>query len=405
MRIGILTFHRSINYGAFMQCYSLSKRLQADFPEDTIEVIDYTSPKILEQYRSRISNAPTPEMREKLEAQTAAFRGVQSALPLSAWHCVSDDLMELADHLNAHYDIVVVGSDAVWNWNVRGFPNGYFLKDYHGVKLSYAASAHGQDFRRMTPEQKKYLSEAFHDFSYLGVRDSSTEEMLHLIDPTLSVHHNCDPTMLLEPASIPCETDTLKAKLDRAGIDPERPMVGVMASEDVVGKALRNRLRPSAQLVALYTPNRWADAYLNDLTPFEWAKIFSLFGATVTHFFHGTLLSLVNGTPVFPIEVRSAYTDNYQTKIKDVLKRLELLQWYRPLDNGGLLRRGAKKFGLPIHSRLWNEVSGDVLSVFSHGSENAEMISAAVKRERETYNDFRYALQKSIDGLKETRND
>ena len=401
MRIGILTYHRSINYGAFMQCYSLSKRLRADFPEDTIEVIDYTSPKIMTQYRNRILNAATPEIREKLEAQTNAFHAAQTALPLSAWQCVSDDRMELAAHLNEHYDIVVVGSDAVWNWNVRGFPNGYFLKDYHGVKLSYAASAHGQDFRHMTPEQKKYLAEAFRDFSYLGVRDSSTEEMLHFIDPTLSAHHNCDPTLLLEADFIPCETDVLKAKLDRAGIDPQRPMVGVMASEDVVGKPLRNRLHPAAQMVALYTPNRWADAFLYDLTPFEWAKVFSLFGATVTHFFHGTLLSLVNGTPVFPIEVRSAYTDSYQTKIKDVLKRLELLQWYRQLDNGGIIRRGAKKIGLSVHSRLWNEVSEDVLSVLSHRSTNTEMILSAVKRERESYHDFQHALQKSISGLKE----
>ena len=40
-RVGILTFHKSINYGAFMQCYSLSQRMQRDFPDCRIEVIDY----------------------------------------------------------------------------------------------------------------------------------------------------------------------------------------------------------------------------------------------------------------------------------------------------------------------------------------------------------------------------
>ena len=41
MKLGILTFHKSINYGAFMQCYALSQRLQRDFPQIEVEVIDY----------------------------------------------------------------------------------------------------------------------------------------------------------------------------------------------------------------------------------------------------------------------------------------------------------------------------------------------------------------------------
>ena len=40
------------------------------------------------------------------------------------------------------------------------------------------------------------------------------------------------------------------------------------------------------QLVAVYEPNKYADFYLNDLTPYEWAKVFSLFNVTLTHFFH-----------------------------------------------------------------------------------------------------------------------
>ncbi len=51
MRIGILTFHRSINCGAVMQCYSLSKKLQQEFPDAVVEVIDYHMPKIAASYK------------------------------------------------------------------------------------------------------------------------------------------------------------------------------------------------------------------------------------------------------------------------------------------------------------------------------------------------------------------
>ena len=403
LKIGILTFHRSINYGAFMQCYSLSKRLQADFPEASIEVIDYTSSIIELQYRNRITNAPTPEIGKQLKAQEEAFCASLSALPLSSWRCVSDDPLELAAYLNEHYDIVIVGSDAVWNWNVRGFPNGYFLKDYHGKKLSYAASAHGQSFYDMTPEQKQYLSDAFHDFSYIGVRDCSTEKMLHYIDSDLDVHHNCDPTLLLEMDLLPCDTDLLKTKLERSGIDLKRPIVGLMASGDVVGKQLRKYMDPSVQFAAVYAPNQWADAYLYDLSPFEWAKTFSYFGATVTHFFHGTLLSLVNGTAVFPVELGTSYTTHYQTKINDVLTRMNLLNWYRQIDDSGIIKRGLKKCGIPINGRLWKDISEDVTTALLNRASNAKLIQAAVQKEKESYNAFKHVLQKCIDELKEKK--
>ena len=56
MKIGILTFHKSINNGAVLQCYSLTKRLQQEFPDDTVEVIDYHMPKIERFYTPSLKN-------------------------------------------------------------------------------------------------------------------------------------------------------------------------------------------------------------------------------------------------------------------------------------------------------------------------------------------------------------
>ena len=50
MKIGILTFHKAQNYGAFMQCYALSKELEKRFPGHTVEVIDYTSYNLQHDY-------------------------------------------------------------------------------------------------------------------------------------------------------------------------------------------------------------------------------------------------------------------------------------------------------------------------------------------------------------------
>ena len=58
MRIGILTFHRSINYGAFMQCYALSHELMSRYPEHQVEVIDFEYLRKHNMYKAPMKNIP-----------------------------------------------------------------------------------------------------------------------------------------------------------------------------------------------------------------------------------------------------------------------------------------------------------------------------------------------------------
>ena len=53
-KIGILTFHRAINYGAFMQAYALSNRLKKDLKDVEIEIIDYETEASMYRYSTRM---------------------------------------------------------------------------------------------------------------------------------------------------------------------------------------------------------------------------------------------------------------------------------------------------------------------------------------------------------------
>ena len=41
MKIGILTYHLSHNFGAYLQAYALTMRLREEFPQDRIELINF----------------------------------------------------------------------------------------------------------------------------------------------------------------------------------------------------------------------------------------------------------------------------------------------------------------------------------------------------------------------------
>ena len=57
MRIGILTFHRSINYGAYIQAFSLSHEIAKRFPSCEVEIVDYNSLIMENNYKVRFNKS------------------------------------------------------------------------------------------------------------------------------------------------------------------------------------------------------------------------------------------------------------------------------------------------------------------------------------------------------------
>lgn len=347
-KIGILTYHRSINYGAVMQAYSFSERLAKEFPEYKIEIIDYMSENADMLYHPKFMNYMKLAARKNNLHQkaimvkqgfiylkhrmsgrrdyklNAIFENQLKAFRLSEKTFVTDDENSFFEKINGEYDAIIVGSDAVFNWQIRSFPNPYFLAgDIGACKLSYAASSYGQEFLQITNKQKEYIKKAWNGFDYLGVRDNATEEFIKYIDKSLIPHHNCDPTVFLNLDDIPVSDNELKGLLVKKGVDFTKPVIGIMA-QDWLGKLVRDIFGDKYQIVAVFKDNPYADIYINYLTPFQWSKIFRFFDLTFTHFFHGNLLSLKNGTPTIIIENRSPYNAAHNSKVRDFMARAEL---------------------------------------------------------------------------------
>lgn len=386
MRLGILTFHRSYNYGAFMQCYSLCSKIRDSFPNIDVEVIDYSSMKSLGGYDDLVRKA-SPNIKQLLIDRNKAFLQCQEVLPLSPLKIVSDDPSELFDFINNRYDCIIVGSDAVWNWTPIGFPNAYFLKEYSGIKMSYAASAHGLVYQNMNNNQIQYVGTALSDFYYIGVRDITTENLVKYVNSDLIPVHNCDPTMYLELEKVPYDKEQLIRKMVERGVDFGKPIIGIMAGESV-GYEIKKNLGNHVQLVALYSPNKYADVYLNDLTPFEWAHVFSFFKATVTHFFHGTMLSLVNHVPVIPVEFIQGFSAINTTKIKDLMTRLDLLDWRFEINlaNRSILQKILEKSNFHFNTKIWKQVNKLLIHFITE--DYSVIIRDKVLKERESANSF-----------------
>lgn len=345
MKLGILTFHQSVNNGAVMQAYSLAGRIQREYPFVTVEIVDYRMARVDKAYSFTLGSylkAPSvrvflgrckrlltnPKYLSRQRRRTRIFTECREKLPVSEISIVDDGTEAVFDYINQNYDVLVVGSDAVWNYVTRGFPNAYFPD--RGVtckKLSYAASCYGMDFLQCPQEDRRQIGQCLEGFDFIGVRDGATEDFVVWSGCEKRPVHTCDPTVFLDVQRLPIDVKKLKKKLLARGFDFDRPTVGMMGTPKML-ELIRRLYGDKYQIAALYEYVKGADVNLYDLEPYEWAYVFRYFKLTFTTYFHGTLLSLRNGVPVICMALDTAFAKVHTPKTLDVLTRLGFPQMY-----------------------------------------------------------------------------
>lgn len=200
MKVGILTFHRTLNYGAILQCYALFQTL-CNMGYD-VEVIDYR-PAYLEKYRIFFYWRDFRKMRfpQKLKMliflplsylnkkkTTAVFDSfIGNNIKLSAYVKGTDDIPK--------YDAIIFGSDQIWNPRIcEGFDPLFWGQFPKGKTkfISYAASLGTPQV--ITKHQWEIINEYIKSFDSISVRESKSKE--YLMVKGMSINTVLDPTLL-----------------------------------------------------------------------------------------------------------------------------------------------------------------------------------------------------------------
>ena len=370
-RVGILTYHRAKNYGAMIQSYSLISFLKKKYPSVHFEIIDYQARAERNYYlKSVVRNAIKCGLgaaRDEL-VRNRRMKSFAKSLPRSRQRITTDSAKKLFSKIKGKYDLIIVGSDAIFNWRTRVFPTAFFLGEELGArKASYAASAHGMNFTRQSADKIEYCKEALADFDFLGVRDAHTEAFVKYCFPEADPEHNCDPSLLLDMEEI--DYDASRKKLERVGVTFDRPIIAVMTADPRIVEPIYEKYGGECQFVSLYLRNPLIKTHLVDLTPLEWVGVFKYATLTVTEYFHGTLLSLKNGTPTVAVD-RTDFTKGTEGKIRDVIfNRMGLLDMYfnyRELHEGTYAARAVAL----ADAALCSPMDERILSAVSKEAEN-----------------------------------
>jgi hypothetical protein len=280
--VGVLTFHRCINYGSYWQARCLVQGLRA-LGHDAV-LLDHDCAAV-NRAEWRCALAPLlPEGTAGLDrrlyrAKIRKFQDAVAALPLST----TFDLTR-PQTMDA-YDLVVVGSDEVWNlrhpW--YGGAPAFFGDGLQAKRLiSYAASFGNHDAASgLEAPWRDWLTR----FASISVRDANSCSLVR------QVTHRC-PVTVLDPCL------QFPPSLERAGADEDYIAVyghGFPSWFQAMVRAWADR--QNCPLRSIGYRNDWADEQHLAAGPDEFAAQIAGARAVVTNFFHGCVFAVLNGKP------------------------------------------------------------------------------------------------------------
>lgn len=194
MRIGIITFINTLNYGASLQAYALQEVLKK--LGNDAEIVQYVNHYIEEKEKnSKHTNLKSIYKRlimgRGLKQKEKAFRNFENNNLKFGMQLKNDTIQDV----NNNYDLFITGSDQVWNMRITEKDWTYFLDfvDDNNKKISYAPSFGNDIFPDSEKEQAgRYLKQ----FKAISIREESGKKLIKEIS-NRNAEVVLDPTLLM----------------------------------------------------------------------------------------------------------------------------------------------------------------------------------------------------------------
>lgn len=296
-KVGIITFHRSYNYGAALQAYATVQFFASNGYNPV--VIDYC-PSNLNKYGSfkalfnDVSNSGSPLPIRAAKALIKSFgnekrlqafnRFIDGEMPLTRKYY---SCQELKNDLPP-VDIFCTGSDQVWNnYYTKEFDPSFFLAfaPEGSTCISIAASFGKETFDQ---EDMDFIKRELRKYDYLSVRENTGLELLHklgyddadlMLDPTLLLQRNIWSSF----ASLPTKGDYVL-------------VYQLHGESETTSMAREYAKREGLPVRAIVTmPYQCKPGCKHVIAPdvHEWVGLFKEARCVFTDSFHGTVFSLL----------------------------------------------------------------------------------------------------------------
>ena len=335
MKIGIITFHISNNYGALLQTYALQHKLE--LLGQSVEVIDYR-PTPRSEKLELIHRIPKYKPSQNLLRYLLAipYRFCMDILTLNKRHQLRAYILQYIKkhyHLSEkqyvsyselekscpHYDLYLVGSDQVWNPHNTGgdFDPAYFfsyIKEEHAC-ASYASSVGRYNIRDNADTFRNY-SQNLH---WVSVREAQTI-------PAIKEITGKDAVCVVDPTLLLTADDWKQITLEQKKHPEKFILVYSLGSNQSVGKVAK-MISTNLKLPIMYI--RYDSEPLKSqpsfVRPEEYLWCFAHASFVITDSFHGTVFSIINSKPFYTVQ-----PEINNSRVLNLLTQLGIADRYIP---------------------------------------------------------------------------
>jgi len=303
--VGILTFHRCINYGSYWQAKCLVEGLRRRGVDAVL--LDHRSRRV-DWAELRCAVQPLLPVRTRSDdvssykAKVRAFFRAFDDLPMSEPFALdTPDAMPPVD-------LALVGSDEVWNlkhpW-YGGCP-AFWGEGLRARRIAAYATSCGN----FAPDNglDPWWADKLGNFADISVRDHKARRMVEQATGTAS-------PLVLDPClQFP---EVIREAGAEDAIIPYVAVYGHSFSDGFRDAVRRWAGARGLPLISIGYRNDWADAQLIEAGPDDFARFMAGARAVATNFFHGCVFSLVNGKPF-----ACALSDYRFHKVRDLMTTL-----------------------------------------------------------------------------------
>ncbi len=315
MKIGIVTVHDAGNLGSFLQALGLQELVRSN---GDIPYIIETRSKFIVFCRFMGYDNATQKGSIKAFVKFLIDNIIHPSKTLQKFRkyiAYRNDWKILGRRISvnkcnkAKLDVLLLGSDEIWNINFPVFRNPYMygIGINSAKKIAYAISCGWANIN--TFKKFPHLLDGINKLDSILVRDYYTETMLNQYDIDFD-GHICDPTLQVDIRKY------MKLK-NNVKIFQEDYIViySYSVDENIKNFIMRFAKENGLKTVAVSLPQDWCDQYCN-CSPLEFGAVLESAKYVFTSTFHGTIFSaLYHKAFVSLAEI---------PKVEDVLKLLNL---------------------------------------------------------------------------------
>ena len=332
MKVGILTFHRAHNYGAFLQAFALKTYIES--LGNKVVFVDYEDKNHHSLYR--LFGIVNEKDKKRSLFSVIKLLVKQIILFVPRYKRYKSFQREIMDKLGVkgypifnleqlldNCDIYIYGSDQIWRKDsyVGGFDKVFWGESpiTKAKKIAYAASMG----KLVTEEEdKEWVKRHLKNFSKISVREDHLKSFIQQLNNDIEIETVCDPTLLLDK-EVWIEKFNLTKHDKYKNILFFYHLLKSKKANDFVKDVQKEKDYKVVELIGEVTPLFFKRDFKQDVGPKEFLEYLYNADIIISTSFHGVVLSLI-----FEKEFYAMGMDSNNTRVLSLLGKVGLLNRY-----------------------------------------------------------------------------